>query len=57
MAYKRMFRSAAREKSAQRHTTPCHSCRSGPKSKSVLIQQWSPPLVCNDGVTIARSSN
>jgi chaperonin GroEL len=27
----------------------------GPKSKSVLIQRkWGPPLVCNDGVTIAK---
>ena len=27
----------------------------GPKSKSVLIQKkWGPPLVCNDGVTIAK---
>jgi chaperonin GroEL len=27
----------------------------GPKSKSVLIQkQWGAPLVCNDGVTIAK---
>jgi chaperonin GroEL len=30
----------------------------GPKSKSVLIQQkWGPPLVCNDGVTIAKQVN
>lgn len=27
----------------------------GPKSKSVLIKrQWGPPMVCNDGVTIAK---
>ena len=27
----------------------------GPKSKSVLIQKkWGAPLVCNDGVTIAK---
>ena len=27
----------------------------GPKSKSVLIQkQWGAPIVCNDGVTIAK---
>lgn len=27
----------------------------GPKSQSVLIQKkWGPPLVCNDGVTIAK---
>ena len=29
----------------------------GPKSKSVLIQRrWGVPLVCNDGVTIARET-
>jgi chaperonin GroEL len=27
----------------------------GPKSKSVLIQKsWGAPIVCNDGVTIAK---
>jgi chaperonin GroEL len=27
----------------------------GPKSKSVLIQKsWGSPIVCNDGVTIAK---
>src|SRR3970040_1953163 len=27
----------------------------GPKSKSVLIEkEWGPPIVCNDGVTIAK---
>jgi len=30
----------------------------GPKSESVLIQKkWGTPLVCNDGVTIAREPN
>ncbi len=28
----------------------------GPKSKSVLIQKkWGSPVVCNDGVTIAKA--
>jgi len=27
----------------------------GPRSKSVLIaKKWGPPIVCNDGVTIAK---
>ena len=58
MAYKRvMFRSAAREKVLHGATQLADAIRVtlGPKSKSVLIQRkWGPPLVCNDGVTIAK---
>jgi chaperonin GroEL len=58
MAYKRvMFRSAAREKVLRGATQLADAVRVtlGPKSKSVLIQKkWGPPLVCNDGVTIAK---
>lgn len=51
-----LFRSAAREK-ILRGTTLCDAVRVtlGPKSKSVLIQKtWGTPIVCNDGVTIAK---
>ena len=58
MTYKRvMFRSAAREKVLRGATQLADAIRVtlGPKSKSVLIQKkWGPPLVCNDGVTIAK---
>jgi len=58
MAYKHvMFRSAAREKVLRGATQLADAVRVtlGPKSKSVLIQKkWGAPLVCNDGVTIAR---
>ena len=58
MAYKHvMFRSAAREKVLRGATQLADAVRVtlGPKSKSVLIQKkWGPPLVCNDGVTIAK---
>lgn len=58
MAHKRvLFRSAAREKVLHGATalTDAVSVTLGPKSKSVLIgRQWGKPLVCNDGVTIAR---
>ena len=58
MAYKHvMFRSAAREKVLRGATQLADAIRVtlGPKSKSVLIQRkWGPPLVCNDGVTIAK---
>ena len=58
MAYKHvMFRSAAREKVLRGATQLADAIRVtlGPKSKSVLIQKkWGPPLVCNDGVTIAK---
>jgi chaperonin GroEL len=58
MAHKRMmFHSAAREKVLRGATQLADAIRVtlGPKSKSVLIQKkWGPPLVCNDGVTIAK---
>ena len=52
-----MFRSAAREKVLRGATELADAVRItlGPKSKSVLIQKkWGVPLVCNDGVTIAK---
>jgi len=52
-----MFRSAAREKILHGATQLADAIRVtlGPKSKSVLIQRkWGVPLVCNDGVTIAK---
>jgi chaperonin GroEL len=52
-----LFRSAAREKVLRGATQLADAVRLtlGPKSKSVLIQKkWGTPLVCNDGVTIAK---
>ncbi len=52
-----MFRSAAREKILHGANQLADAIRVtlGPKSKSVLIQRkWGAPLVCNDGVTIAK---
>ena len=52
-----LFRSAAREKVLRGATLLCDAVRVtlGPKSKSVLIQKsWGAPIVCNDGVTIAK---
>jgi chaperonin GroEL len=52
-----LFRSAAREKVLRGTTHLADAVRItlGPKSKSVLIQKkWGAPLVCNDGVTIAK---
>ena len=58
MPYKRMmFHSAAREKVLRGATALADAVRVtlGPKSKSVLIQKkWGSPIVCNDGVTIAK---
>ena len=58
MAFKHvMFRAAAREKILRGATQLADAVRVtlGPKSKSVLIQKsWGAPLVCNDGVTIAK---
>jgi chaperonin GroEL len=58
MAHKQLtFRSAAREKILRGATQLAEAvCITlGPKSKSVLIQkQWGTPIVCNDGVTIAK---
>ena len=52
-----LFRSAAREKILQGATLLADAVRItlGPKSKSVLIEKtWGVPIVCNDGVTIAK---
>ncbi|MGI9476275.1 MAG: chaperonin GroEL [Hyphomicrobiaceae bacterium] len=52
-----LFRSAAREKILEGCTKLADAIRLtlGPKSKSVLIQKkWGVPLVCDDGVTIAK---
>jgi chaperonin GroEL len=58
MAHKTLvFRSAAREQILRGATQLADAVRItlGPKSKSVLIQkQWGTPIVCNDGVTIAK---
>jgi chaperonin GroEL len=58
MAHKNiLFHSAAREKILRGTTALTDAVRVtlGPKSKSVLIQKnWGPPIVCNDGVTIAK---
>lgn len=58
MAHTRiLFRSAAREKVLRGTNQLADAVRVtlGPKSKSVLIKrQWGPPMVCNDGVTIAK---
>ncbi|HEV2702799.1 MAG TPA: chaperonin GroEL [Steroidobacteraceae bacterium] len=52
-----LFHSAAREKVLRGTTRLADAVRLtlGPKSKSVLIQKsWGTPIVCNDGVTIAK---
>jgi chaperonin GroEL len=58
MASKRLlFRSAAREKvlAGASALTDAVRITLGPKSKCVLIQKkWGRPLVCNDGITIAK---
>jgi chaperonin GroEL len=58
MAHKQvLFRSAAREKILRGTSQLADAVRVtlGPKSKAVLIQRsWGTPLVCNDGVTIAK---
>jgi chaperonin GroEL len=58
MAHKQiLFHSAAREKVLRGATLLADAVRVtlGPKSKSVLIQKsWGTPIVCNDGVTIAK---
>jgi chaperonin GroEL len=58
MAHKQvLFHSAAREKVLAGAAALADAVRVtlGPKSKSVLIQRkWGAPLVCNDGVTIAK---
>src|SRR5512138_2034404 len=58
MAVKRVtFRAEAREQVLRGAAELADAVRItlGPKSKSVLIQKkWGAPLVCNDGVTIAK---
>ena len=58
MAHKQvLFRSEAREKILRGATQLADAVRVtlGPRSKSVLIERkWGAPLVCNDGVTIAK---
>ena len=58
MAHKQvLFRSAAREKVLRGAAQLADSIRVtlGPRSKSVLIEKkWGAPIVCNDGVTIAK---
>jgi chaperonin GroEL len=52
-----LFRSEAREKVLRGATAIADAVRVtlGPKSKCVLIEKkWGKPLVCNDGVTIAK---
>jgi chaperonin GroEL len=52
-----LFRSAAREKVLRGATALADAVRVtlGPKSKCVLIgKSWGRPIVCNDGVTIAK---
>jgi chaperonin GroEL len=58
MPHKRIsFHSAAREKILRGATQLADAVRVtlGPRSKSVLIEKkWGVPIVCNDGVTIAK---
>jgi chaperonin GroEL len=52
-----LFRSEAREKVLHGATAIADAVRVtlGPKSRSVLIERkWGKPIVCNDGVTIAK---
>jgi chaperonin GroEL len=52
-----LFRSVAREKILRGATQLADAVRVtlGPRSKAVLIQKaWGPPIVCNDGETIAK---
>jgi len=61
MAHKQMlFQSAARQKILRGATQLADAVRVtlGPRSKSVLIQRkWGSPIVCNDGVTIAKETD
>jgi chaperonin GroEL len=55
-----MFRAAAREKILVGATALADAVRVtlGPRSKCVLIEKkWGKPIVCNDGVTIAKELN
>jgi chaperonin GroEL (HSP60 family) len=58
MAKQVLFRSTAREKILHGATQLADAVRVtlGPRSKSVLIEKkWGTPIVCNDGVTIAKA--
>lgn len=59
MAHKQLhFKTEAREKILKGVNTLADAVRItlGPKSKSVLIERpWGRPIVCNDGVTIAKA--
>ena len=61
MAHKQMlFRSQAREKLLRgaEALADAIGITLGPKSKAVLIQKsWGEPIVCNDGVTIAKEAD
>jgi len=61
MAYKQIsFRSQAREKVIHGAAALADAVRVtlGPKSKCVLIgKKWGRPVVCNDGVTIAKDKH
>ncbi len=61
MSYKKLlFRSEAREKILRGATALADAVRVtlGPKSRCVLIEQkWGSPIVCDDGVTIAKAMN
>jgi chaperonin GroEL len=58
MTYKRLlFRAEARERILRGATMLADAVRVtlGPKAKCVLIEKkWSSPIICNDGVTIAK---
>lgn len=58
MAHKQvLFHTVARGKALQGATELADAVRItlGPRSKSVLIEKkWGAPIVCNDGVTIAK---
>lgn len=59
VAKKLLFRTEAREAILSGATQLADAVRVtlGPKSKSVLIhKRWATPIVCNDGVTIARET-
>ena len=52
-----LFDTAARDKILRGATTLANAVRItlGPRSKCVLIEHtWGKPIVCNDGVTIAK---
>jgi chaperonin GroEL len=57
---RRLFHAAVREEVFRGATALADAVRVtlGPKSKSVLIgKTWGSPIVCNDGVTLAKEFN